>query len=339
MSSRYQKKMIKKNKCNLFAIALGCMLPLTLTGVVWSQQAYPTKPINVIVGFGIGGVTDVSARFLMGKAEKTLGKPFVITNNGGGGGSVAYEITARKAPDGYNLVCATSTGLVRIPQFRTVPYHMDNFIPIMHYAASYLSPIVVKSTSPWKTFKELVDYAKQNPGKVTYSTTGVGSPHHMAMEFVAKQEGITWTHVPYPGSMPAFTALLGGHVMVEVGAGESIPYIKDGTIRILGHVGEKRVKDWPNVLTLKELGYDFFNENVFMFSAPKGTPKPIVGKLDDALHKATADPEFTTLLSKIELEPNYRGPADIKKYLDDAYIRIGQMIRELKIPREPDAKK
>lgn len=324
----------------LLGMALCCILSVAFTGNAWSQPAYPVKPINVIIGFGVGGVTDVSARFIMGKAEKSLGQPLVVMNNGGGGGSVAYGIIAQKPPDGYNLVAASSTGLVRIPQFRTVPYTMDEFTPIMHYAASYLSPIVVLSTSPWKTFKELVEFAKKHPGKVTYSTTGVGSPHHLAMEYVAKQEGgIKWTHVPYPGSMPALTALLGGHVMVQVGAGESIPYIKQGTVRILCHLGEKRIKDFPDVPTLRELGYDFFNENVFMFAAPRGTPNQIINKLDDAFHKAMADPEFYSLMAKIELEPFYRNSTDLKNYLEDAYVRIGRMIRDLKIPSEVGDKK
>ena len=120
------------------------------------------------IGFGAAGVTDVSARFILARAEKSLGQSFVITNNGGGGGSVAYGIIAQKPPDGYNLVAATSTGLVRIPQFRTVPYHLDDFTPIMHYAASYLSPVVVLSTSPWKTFRELVDFARKNPPNADY---------------------------------------------------------------------------------------------------------------------------------------------------------------------------
>ena len=278
-------------------IVLCCTVPLALAGSLWGQAGYPAKPINVVIGFGAAGVTDVSARFILARAEKSLGQPFVITNNGGGGGSVAYGIIAQKPADGYNLVAATSTGLVRIPQFRTVPYHLDDFTPIMHYAASYLSPVVVLSTSPWKTFRELVDFARKNPGKVTYSTTGVGSPHHMAMEYVAKQEGIKWTHVPYPGSMPALTSLLGGHVMVQVGAGESIPYIKQGTVRILCHLGEKRIGDWPDVSTLRELGYEFFNENVFMFSAPKGTAKQIIDKLDDTFHKAMGGPEFNAMMT------------------------------------------
>jgi len=323
-------------------VSLGVLAWLTwmaLPGAVRSEQPYPTRPVNVLIGFGMGGVADVSARFLAGRAEKIVGQPFAISNNGGGGGSVAYEIIKGKAPDGYNLVCASSTGLVRIPQFRTVPYTRNDFALIMHYAASYLSPIVVKASSPWKTFQELVDYARKNPGKVTYSTTGVGSPHHMAMEYVAKQEGIRWTHVPYSGSMPAFMALLGGHVQAEVGAGESIPYIKDGSVRILCHIGEKRIKEWPQVPTLKDLGYDIYNENVFLFAAPKSTPAQIVDKLDNAFHRAMSDQEFNNLLARIELEPSYRGPAELRKYLDTAYVRIGAMIRDLKLPKEEEKKK
>lgn len=329
----------ERHKRMFFAVVFGCMLSIALASSLWSQQAYPTRPINLLIGYAPGGVVDISERFLASKAEKILGQPFLVSNNGGGGSSVAYEITARKAPDGYNIVGGASTGLVRIPLFRAVPYQMDDFIPIMHFATPILTPVVIKSTSPWKTFKELVDYAKKNPGKATYSTTGVGSPMHMAMEYVAKQEGITWTHVPFPGAMPAFTALLGGHVTFQVGAGESVPFIKEGTVRLLANLSERRVKSWPDTPTLIELGYDFFNESVFMFSAPKGTPKQIIDKLDDAFHKAMADPEFISVMARVEFEPSYRNSVDTRKYLEDAYVRIGRMIQELKIPKEPGEKK
>ena len=327
------------DKTRFLVVILGCLLATTLANPLWSQSAYPTKPINLIIGYAPGGVVDISERFLAGKAEKFLGQPIVITNNGGGGSSVAYGIIAKKPPDGYNIVGGASTGLVRIPQFRNVPYKMDDFVPIMHFATPVLTPIVVKSSSPWKTFKELVDYAKNNPGRVTYSTTGVGSPMHLAMEYVAKQDGITWTHVPYPGAMPAFAALLGGHVAVNAGAGESVPYIKDGTVRILANLSEKRVKSWPNVPTLRELGYDIYNESVFMFAAPKGTPQPIIDKLDNAFRKAMDDPEFVSVMAKVEFEPSYRNSADAIKYLEEAYGRIGRMIHDLKIPKEDDQKK
>jgi tripartite-type tricarboxylate transporter receptor subunit TctC len=315
-------------------VVLGSVLSILLATPLWSEPAYPTRPINLFIGYAPGGVIDISVRFVASKAEKYLGQPFIVTNNGGGGSSVAYGIVAKKPADGYTIMGGASTGIVRIPQFRTVPYKMDDFIPIMHFATPSLTPIVVKSTSPWKTFKDLVDYAKKNPGKVTYSTLGVGSPMHLAMEYVAKQDGITWTHIPFPGAMPAFTALLGDHVTFNAGAGESVPYIKEGTVRILANLSEKRVKGWSNVPTLIELGYDFFNESVFMFSTPKGTPQYIVEKLQNAFRKAMDDPEFAAVMSKVEFDASYRNSVDTRKYLEDAYGRIGHMIQELKLPKE-----
>jgi tripartite-type tricarboxylate transporter receptor subunit TctC len=305
--------------------------------VLSPAQSYPTKPISILVGFAPGGTMDVSTRVLAGKAEKSLGQPFIITNNGGGGGSVALGIVGKEKADGYSLAGCTSTGLIRIPQFRTVPYKLEDFVPIMHFGAPQ-TKVMVRSDSPFKTFKDLVEYGKKNPGKVTYSSTGVGSPMHLAMEYVGKQEGIQWTHVPYPGSAPALTALLGGHVTAQSGSTEWIPQIKAGAVRLLGTHGEKRMKLFPEVPTFRELGYDFINETVFMVAAPKGTPLAIVKKLEEAFHKAMDDPEFIQTMEKMEIEITYRTSEDTKKYLEEAYARLGKMITELKIPREPEKK-
>jgi len=310
---------------------------ILLTPVLSSAQSYPTKPINILVGFAPGGTMDISTRVLASKAEKFLGQPFLISNNGGGGGSVALGIVAKERSDGYSLAGCTSTGLIRIPQFRPVPYKLEDFVPIMHFGAPQTG-VVVKADSPFRTFKDLVDDAKKNPGKVTYSSTGVGSPMHLAMEYVAKQEGIQWTHVPYPGSTPALTALMGGHVTAQSGSTEWIPQIRAGEVRLLGTHGEKRMKIFPDVPTFRELGYDFINETVFMVAAPKGTPSPIVKKLGEAFHKAMDDPEFIQVMEKMEIEITYRNSEDTKKYLEEAYARLGKMIIELKIPKEPEKK-
>ncbi len=310
---------------------------LLLIPILSSAQPYPTKPINILVGFAPGGTMDVSTRVLAGKAEKFLGQPFLVSNNGGGGGSVALGIVAKERPDGYYLAGCTSTGLIRIPQFRTVPYKLEDFVPIMHFGAPQTG-IVVKTDSPFKTLKDLVDYAKKNPGKVTYSSTGVGSPMHLAMEYVAKQEGIQWTHVPYPGSTPALTALLGGHVTAQSGSTEWIPQIRAGAVRLLGTHGEKRMKAFPEVPTFRELGYDFINETVFMVAAPNGTPSAILKRLEEAFHKAMDDPEFIQTMERMEIEITYRNAEDTKKYLEEAYARLGKMIIELKLPKEPEKK-
>ncbi len=296
-------------------------------------QDFPTKAVNVIVTFAPGGTLDTATRILATKAEKFLGQPVLVSNVGGGGGSVALAQVATKKPDGYEITSCTSTGLIRIPQLRGVPYGPDDFIPVMHYAAVE-SGVVVKSDSPYKTFKDLVEFAKKNPGKVTYATSGAGSPMHMAMEFVAMKEGLKWTHVPQTGGAPGLAAVLGGHVTAMSDSTEWLPHVKEGSLRLLATHGEKRMKSFPNVPTFRDLGYDFINETVFMIAAPKGTPAPVIKKLDESFHKAMDDPQFVQTIANIEFAVSYRNSADTKKYLDDAYVRFGEMIKKLGIQKE-----
>ena len=276
-------------------------LLLILVPVFAFAQQYPTKPVNLIVTFAPGGTLDASTRMLAVKAEKFLGQPLVVSNVGGGAGSVALGQVVKKRPDGYDITSCTSTGIIRLPQLRSVPYSPEDFIPIMHFAAVQ-SGVVVKSDSPYKTFSDLVEYARKNPGKANYATSGVGSPMHMAMEFVADKEKIQWTHVPYAGGAPGLAAVLGGHVTAMSDSTEWLPHVKEGSLRLLVTHGEKRMKSLPNVPTMRELGYDFINETVFMIAAPKGTPAPVIKKLDEALHKGMEDPEFVNTIAAMEFD-------------------------------------
>jgi len=296
-------------------------------------QPYPTKPINLIVTFPPGGTLDISARILASKAEKFLGQPLVVSNVGGGAGSVALGQVAKKRPDGYDITSCTSTGLIRIPQLRAVPYSHEDFVPIMHFTAVQ-SGVVVRSDSPYKTFKDLIEYARKNPEKVNYATSGTGTPMHIAMEYVAVKEGIQWIHVPQTGGAPGLAAVLGGHVTAMSDSTEWLPHVKEGSLRLLVTHGERRMKAFPNVPTLRDLGYDFINETVFMMAAPKGTPPSIVKKLDEAFHKGMDDPEFIKTIQSLEFDVAYRNSEDTKKYLEDAYNRFSEMIKKLNIPKE-----
>jgi tripartite-type tricarboxylate transporter receptor subunit TctC len=315
-------------KITLLLGLFGVLIPSLLTA-----QQYPTKPINLLVVVAPGGVVDTSIRIIASKAEKFLGQPFIVSNNAGGAGSVGLGITAKERPDGYHLVGCSSVSLILMPHLRPVPYKLEDFVPIMHFAPLYTG-LVVRADSPWKTLKDLVEYARKNPGKVTYSTAGVGFPSHLAMEYIAKQEGIEWTNIPYTGGAPALTALLGSHVSANSSATEFSPHVKQGTLRLLASHGEKRMKNFPDAPTLRELGYDFVNENVFMIAAPKGTPSSIVKRLDDAFFSATKDPEFLQTLSNIETDLLYRNSTEMKKYLEDANTRLGKMVAEFNIPKE-----
>jgi len=328
----------KGYKARLVAVILGCILAVTFVSSVWSQSDYPTKPVNILISFAPGGVMDISTRAIAAKAEKFLGQPFLISNNGGGGSTVAAGIIAKQKPDGYNLLSCTTTTLIRIPQYRTVPYSHADFVPIMQHATTE-SGLAVRADSAFMVLKDLIEFAKKNPGKVTYSTLGIGSPMHLSMEYIAKQEGASWTHVPYPGSMPSVTALLGGHVTATSSSTEWKPFVLEGRLRLLATHGEKRMKTFPNVPTLKELGYDFYNDTTFIVVAPKGTPLPIVKRLEDAFHKAFADQEYLDILSRIDHVPAFRNSEETRKFLEVAYEINGKWIRELKIPKEYDQKK
>lgn len=323
-----------KVHCAKFLAIAACLLLLIVSAnSVLGQSDYPAHPINILISYAPGGVVDITTRTLLSKAEKTLGQPFVATNNGGGGATVATAIVATQKPDGYNLLSTASAPLVRIPQYRKVPYSLDDLVPIMQHAATQ-SGLVVPASSPFKTLKDLVEFARKNPRKVTYSTLGVGSAMHMSMEFIAKQEGITWTHVPYPGSMPSVTAVLGGHVTAASTSTEWKPFVLEGRLRLLATHGEKRMKNFPDVATLKELGYDFYNDSTFLILAPKGTPMPIIKKLEAALHAAYNDPVYQEVLDKIDHVPYYLNAEDTKKFLETAYKLNSTWISDLKMPKE-----
>jgi tripartite-type tricarboxylate transporter receptor subunit TctC len=159
------------------------------------------------------------------------------------------------------------------------------------------------------------------------------------MEFVAKQEGIEWTMIPFPAGVGASTsALLGGNITAVSGSPEIIPHVKAGSIRILATHGERRMKSLPEVPTFRELGYDYVTESMFMYAAPKGTPLSIVKKLEDAFHKAMDDPLFSKAMDKFEIEIIYRNSEETMKYLEEAYVRTEKMIKDFRIMKETEKK-
>ncbi len=299
-------------------------------------QEFPTRPINILVVFSMGLTTDTCTRLLASNAEKALGQPFAISNNAGGGGSIGLGILAKEKPDGYHLVSTLTDPLVLMPHVRTVPYKLDDFTPVLQFGGS-ATGLVVKADSPWKSLKELVDYAKKNPWKVTYGIMGTGTIPHLAMESVAKQEGsIPWTPVPY--KTDPNVALIGGHISAYSGGSGWTPHVKAGTLRLLATHGEKRMRTFPQVPTFRELGYDFVADPLYVLVAPKGTPLPIVKKLDDVFRKAMDTSEYVTYMQKMELETSYRNHEEIKKYLEGSFARMGAIIKDLNIPKESDTK-
>ena len=309
-----------------------CGIFVLLMPALSLAQEYPTKPVNITVGMAVGGATDPAIRAIAAASEKFLGQPFVITNRGGGNTSIAYGEIAKARPDGYHLVGATTSGLLYVPNFREVPYTLQDFVPIVIFGMTPPTGLIVRSSSPWKTLKEFVEYAKKNPGTVNYGTSGVGGPQHLAMEYIANQEKINWTLVPFKGSSEAFTALLGGHLTAQSGGiSEIVSHVKAGTVRVLGIHDAKRMKSLPDVPTFKESGYNFVSDLYLIIAAPKGTPPAVVKKLEDAFHKAIDDPQFIKLMTDMEMPIMYYNSEDSKKLLAQLYGPLEKFIKELKL--------
>jgi tripartite-type tricarboxylate transporter receptor subunit TctC len=315
----------------IFFFFLICAIPIP--GPAFAQDKYPVKPINFLIGFPAGGTTDVCARPLVNAASKTLGQPIVVVNKPGGASAVAVATLKNEKPDGYTIGILGS-GAVLSQHMRKVPYDTaKDFTPIMQYAV-YLYGLVVQTDSPWKTFKEFIEYARNNPGKIRYSTAGPGSPQHLVMERLALKEKIKWTHIPFPGGGPAVTALLGGHVEAASQTTEWKAHVESGRLRLLAVYGEKRMIDFPNVPTLLELGYDISAASLISIAGPKGISPQIVEILHGAFKKAMEDPDFIKASRQLDQPQIYRSPEDLGKHLVKMNEEVGALVRSLGLREE-----
>lgn len=301
-------------------------------------QAYPARPINLLVAIAAGSPQDVVTRALSLKVSRAIGQPVLITNNGGAGGAIALAQAARAKADGYNLVCNGTPMLTMLPQSRQVPYQLDDFEPVMQFGSGQYG-LAVRADSTWNSLKEFIDYAKGNPGRVSIGTLEVGTFLHTAIYIIQKQDGLDWIHVPYAGGGAGTNALLGGHITAESGAAGLFQLARAGRVRLLASYGERRSKSMPDVPTLRELGYDFKLANFIMLAAPRGTPIPIVRQLDAAFHSAMDDPDFVPLMDKYETDLAYRGSEELKMHLKEMYLAYGRIVRELNIPGAPEVSK
>jgi tripartite-type tricarboxylate transporter receptor subunit TctC len=313
--------------CGCLAIA-GCLLPADV------RAEYPDRPITMYVTFAAGGSMDMSTRAISAAAEKILGQPIMVENKGGGGGTVALALLANVKPDGYTLCGATDSGIIRAPQMQKVTYKpLKDFTPLIAYAQPF-NAILVKKDAPWKSMKELIEYAQKNPNKIKYSTGGVGTGMHHGMAVVERVAGIKWIHVPYKGNADALTALLGGHVDVCSAGPEGYPHERAGTIRILAIAESKRNPKYPDIPTLKELGYDFANDAFFSIVGPAGLPPDIVKKLESAFTKAAESKEVKTVIDKLDLVPVLYVGKEYDDHLKSYWPRMEKSLKEIGLIKE-----
>ena len=257
-------------------------------------QDYPVRPITLIVPYAAGGGNDVMARMAADRMSAALGQPIVIENRGGAGGSIATRQVAHAAPDGYTLgLGGTGTLAIDPTLYPNVGYDpRKDFAPVGLIATSALV-VLVHPAVPAKTIPELIALAKAEPGKLTYASAGVGSGIHLAAELFAFMAGVKLTHIPYKGSAPALTDLIGGHVSIYFSSlPPAIGLVQDGKVRALAVTGPERSKIFPDLPTVAEAGLPGYAAVLhYGIVAPAGTPRPVVDKLAGALRTAIAAPD------------------------------------------------
>jgi tripartite-type tricarboxylate transporter receptor subunit TctC len=292
-------------------------------------QDYPSKPIEVVVGYPPGGGTDMISRAIADVAQKYMGQPLVVNNKPGATGIIGSQYVYGSKPDGYTLLVAGGSETVSVPHFKSLPFSpINDFDPIIRLMIERVG-FYVRTDSPWKTVKDFVEDAKKNPDKYTYATSGIGGLHHATVMVAEKRTGISLTHVPHKGGAETLTALAGGHVNIAMASpNEAYALVQGGRVRCLAITSLTRSPTEPNTPTMRELGYDVYIENQKGFVFPKGVPKPIMQKLHDGLKKAYDDPQFKANAAKMQLELSYLNGEDFRKALKIMYDQIGQSVKK-----------
>lgn len=296
-------------------------------------ESYPSRPINMVVPFAVGGIADSTARPFAEYMAKVLKQPVVVQNRGGAGGAVGTGYAAAAKPDGYTVLFTVAT-ISAIPESerlngRKPPYELSQFAPIGLLSAEPLV-LIARADARWKSAKDLAEEASRKPGIISYGSSGAYGPAHLSAEMYANAAGIKLQHVPFTGAGPAMTALLGGHVDLSLSAMASVvPHIKAGKLKALASFGSSRSAELPDVPTFKELGIDTEFANWAGLFVPAGTPPEVVDALRSAMREVAKDPEYVATMERIGLPINYLDAPAFAAYWAEDARRLTSIVKHL----------
>ena len=315
-------------------MAFALVLLATAASAAVAQEAYPARPITLVAPFPPGGVADLTARPVAAALEKVLKNPVGVVNKTGAAGAVGMQFVATSRPDGYTLLLALSS-IAIIPEAdklfgRPPAFTVDQFVPLALISADP-TILVVPADKPWRTARDFIEDARKRPGQISYSSSGIYGTLHMAMELLSHAADIKLRHLPTPGAGPAITAILGGHVeALASGPAAVIAHIQSGKLRPLASWGVERHPALPDVPTFKELGLPgaefYIWAGVF---APKGTPAPVVARLESALRQAVAEPEFRGAMDKLKTPIAFRQGEEFRRFFDADARRLAEGVRRV----------
>lgn len=293
-----------------------------------AAEGFPSRPITLILPFPAGGATDVQLRALAQAASRELGQPILISNRPGAGGTLGPAAMAQTAaPDGYTL-SLVAANLFRLPHMMKVTFDPVADFTYLICLTGYTNGLVVRQDAPWQTLQDLLADARRQPGAISYGSTGKGSGGHIAMERLARATGVQFNFIPYKGMAEETAALLGGHLMVISDPGWGA-LAESGKARVLATLGEARLKRWPQVPTLRELGHDIVVNSPIGLAGPKGMDPKVVKVLHDAFRKAMSDPAFMRALEQNDQVPMYLSAEDYSRFAAEQTAREKVFVQEL----------
>ena len=302
-------------------------LALFACGAAWAQ-AYPAKPVRVVIVFPPAGATDIVGRIVFQKVSEQLNEQFVIDNRAGAGGTIGAAIVAKSPPDGYTVMVYSATLVANAHLYKTLPYDaLKDFIGITP-VARLVGMMVVHPSMPVRTVKDLIALAKSRPGEIAYGSAGVGAFQHLSTSLFTQMAHINMVHVPFKGGGPAAVATAAGVIQVLLTPiSEVLPHVKSERVRPIAVSSEKRVAQFPDVPTIGETVPGFELVSWMGTFVPAGTPRPIVDKLNAELKKAVADPGVAANLSSQSLDPMYMTPEEFARAMKIEYDKYQKIVK------------
>jgi len=296
---------------------IGYLCLLFFAAPVLAQDVYPNRPIRLIVGYTPGGATDIVARSLAVKLQETLGQPVIVENKSGASSNIASEFVARSAPDGYTLLLGTIANATNMTAYKNMGY--DTMTDFVHITQTMTAPSVlaIHPSVPAKNLKEFLEYAKKNPGRIAFSSSGNGGSPHLAGELLKMRVGLDFIHVPYKGASPALADLLSGQVQMSFQTALSaIPHLKSGKLNVIAVASKKRMMAMPQIPTMSEAGLPDFEVSSWNgLMAPAKTPPAIVNLLYQATIKALSSNDVREKMEAQGAEPVGSTPDEFRAYV------------------------
>jgi tripartite-type tricarboxylate transporter receptor subunit TctC len=322
----------------VLAIWLACICAIAPVSIVKaSAEEFPSRPITWVVPFAPGGITDTTSRIVAEEMAKTLGQSVLIDNRGGAGGTVGTEQVARAKPDGYTMIYGTQgTMAANVTLRKELSYDpLKSFLPV-HLVGESPNLFVAFEGAPYNSVPEFIAYAKANPGKVTFSSSGVGTATHLVAELFKTVTGIEMLHVPYKGSAPALNDLIAGRLDVMFDYPVSVgPHVEAGKLKVLATTAPERLRAFPNTPTMAELGLkEMTTQSWSSIMVPAGTPAPVVDRLAAAAHAALTSERVRAHFERVGTRPMMQQKAEMIPFIEQEIKRWGDVIERAKLEKQ-----